>query len=135
MTAPLHFETLIPSLLDTTVSAFQNGSIDVANNILMNLIFSLKEQNNELKSLLFKLDTEPTISTSLDNEDFHNSMIIVEDMAEKLLYVSKQHKEKSDIFNELYKISEDMFANSITLSNEVSAVASELRHKELQFAS
>ena len=62
-------------------------------------------------------------------------MIIVEDMAEKLLYVSKQHKEKSDIFNELYKISEDIFANSITLSNEVSAVASELRHKELQFAS
>ena len=135
MTAPLYSETLIPSLLDTTVQAFKSGAKEIGNNILMNLIFSLKEQNNKLKEQLFKLETEPTISTSLDTEEFHDAMISVEDMLEKLLHVSKQHKDESEIFNELHKIADEMFANAITLSNEVSAVASEIRHKEIELAS
>lgn len=95
-----NFETLIPSLLDTTVKAFKNGAKEVANNILMNLIFSLNEKNEALKKQLFELDTEPTIATSMDTPEFHEAMINAEDMLEKLLYVSKEYKDKSEIFTQ-----------------------------------
>jgi len=135
MTMPMHFENLLPSILDTTVEAFKSGAKDIANNLLMNLIFSLKEQNNELKNMIFDLEQNPQLSFTLDTEEFQDIMISLEDMLEKLLSVSTKNKHNSEIFMELHKICDEMLSNIIVLGNEVSAVASELRYKEQQIAS
>ncbi len=132
---PIHFETLLPSILDTTVDAFKSGAKGIANNLLMTLIFSLKQQNNEFKDTIFELEQNPQLSLTLDTEDFQDIMINLEDMIEKLLSVSKKNKDNSDIFMELYKVCDELFSNIIVLGNEVSAVASELRHKEQKIAS
>jgi hypothetical protein len=121
MTMPIHFETLLPSILDTTVDAFKSGAKDIANNLLMTLIFSLKQQNNEFKDTIFELEQNPQLSLTLDTDDFQDIMVNLEDMIEKLLSVSK--------------VCDDFFSNIIVLGNEVSAVASELRHKEQKIAS
>ncbi len=135
MTAPLHFESLVPSIFDTTVSAFKSGANEIANNLLMNLIFTLQEENNKIKSLITDLELEPTISLTLDTDEFHDSLIFLENILEKQVNISKKNKNNSDIFFEFYKICDESYTNVLILGNEVSAVASELRHKEFKLAS
>jgi len=135
MTAPLHFESLVPSIFETTVNAFKSGAKDIANNLLMNLIFTLKQQNNDLKNILFDLEKEPSKAIDLDTDDFQDSLIDLEDMLERLVFISEKYSKNSDIFFEFYKISNEMYSNIIVLGNEVAAIASELKYEKNKIAS
>ena len=127
--------SLISSVYDTAISAFKNGAKDIANSLLMNLIFTLKNQDNDLKNILFDLEKNPTISITLDTDEYQDILINLEYNFEKLLCVSKKYKDKSDVFMEFYKISDSLYGHIILLGNEVSAVASEQRYEESKIAS
>jgi molecular chaperone GrpE (heat shock protein) len=126
----LHFENAFPNILEKTVSAFKNGAKDVANAILMELIFAIKKQNENIKDLKAQLESEPGISLDLDTEEFHENMLNVIDMLEKLVAISDKNKDKSEIFNQMHNISKEMYENATLMQIELSFVASEQRYKE-----
>ncbi len=101
----------------------------------MNLIFSIKQQNNELEKMIFELETNPRVSLQLDTDDYQDMLINLEDIIERLVNTSNKYKSNSDIFMQFHKTCDDMYSNIIVLGNEVSAVASELRYKEQKLAS
>lgn len=126
----LHFENAFPNILEKTVSAFINGAKDVASAILMELIFAIKKQNEDIKTLRAQLESEPSISLELDTEEFHDNMLHAIDMLEKLISISEKNKDKSEIFNQMYKISQEMYENSTLMQIDLSFIASEERNKE-----
>jgi len=136
MTAPLHFESILPSAFDASVKIFKSGSKEIAHNLLMNLIFTLKTQNQEVLKL--KSDVElkdSSLAFSLDTEEFHDSMIQVSDTLYELEKTTKEFENKSDIFKEFYKIVDELYTNSLQLAYCVSSIASEKRYLESKLAS
>jgi len=130
MTLLLHFENAFPDVFEKTVSAFKSGARELANSIVMELIFALKKQNEELKKLVVKMEKEPEFSLALDNEEFHDNIVNLQKMLERLSVISHANKEKSEIFNEMDKITTEMYENLFIFQTELSFIASELRHKE-----
>jgi len=129
MILQLHFDSLIPSLFETTLNAFKTGAKEVGKAILMNIMFSFKDTNNDVKKFLISLENDPEQALQLDNEEFHDNLLKYEDMLESLLIVASQYKNDSEIFQEFYKITDELYNNIVTLGIEISAIASEQRHK------
>ena len=135
MTIPMRLDSLIPSIFETLADGFKEVSKDIINSIVMQLIYVLQKQNRDLEEVLFTLENEPTIATTLDNDEFHDSMIEIEEKIEKMLSMAKKNQDKSDIFKEYYNICDKVYSNTITLANEVAAIASEIRYEESKIAS
>jgi hypothetical protein len=76
------------------------------------------------------MEKEPEFSLALDNEEFHDNIVNLQKMLERLSVISHANKEKSEIFNEMDKITTEMYENLFMFQTELSFIASELRHKE-----
>jgi hypothetical protein len=50
MTLLLHFENAFPDVFEKTVSAFKSGARELANSIVMELIFALKNKMKNSKN-------------------------------------------------------------------------------------
>ena len=135
MTIPMRLDSVLPSIFETIADGFKSVSREMSHSILMQLIFALQKQNTDLEKLLFTLENEPTLATTLDNDEFHDTMINLEENLEKMLSTAKKHQDKSDIFKEYYNICTVLYSNTITVANEVSAIASEIRYAESKLAS
>ena len=135
MTIPMRLDSALVPIFKTLANGFEEISKHITNSVLMEFIFALKKQNKDLENLLFTLENEPTLATTLDNDDFHDTMISLEDTLEEMLSVAKKHQNKTDIFKEFYNICDTLYSNTIILANEVSAVASEIRYEESKLAS
>jgi len=136
MTAPLHFESMLPSVFEASVSMFSTGSKEIAHKLLMNLIYTLQTQNKEILDLKYQVESQDSsLALSLDTEEFHDSIIQVSDTLAKLEKEAKETKDKSDIFREFYNIVNDLYTNSLQLPYCVSTIASELRYAESKLAS
>ena len=135
MTIPMRLDSVIPSIFETLANGFKEVSKDISNSIVMQLIYALQKQNKDLEELLFTLEREPTLATTLDNDEFHDSMIELEEKIEKMLDLAKKNQDKNDIFKEYYNICDKVYSNTITLANEVAAIASEIRYEETKIAS
>ena len=68
MTIPMRLDSVIPSIFETLADGFKEVSKDIVNSIVMQLIYALQKQNKDLEELLFTLESEPTLATTLDNE-------------------------------------------------------------------
>ena len=135
MTIPMRLDSVIPSIFETLANGFKEVSKDIINSVIMQLIYVLQKQNRDLEEVLFTLENEPTLATTLDNDEFHDSMIELEEKIEKMLSMAKKNQDKSDIFKEYYNICDKVYSNTITLANEVAAIASEIRYEETKIAS
>ena len=135
MTTHLHSEALLPSIFTTTVKAFKSGANAIADNLLMNLIFELQKNNKEMLETLKEIEKEPRKAVEIDTDMFHDSMLYAQDNSKKLLKLTKQNKDNSDIFNEVHKITETVYQTSMTLSINVTTTASEVRYQDRQLAS
>jgi regulator of replication initiation timing len=135
MTIPMRLDSALPPIFKTLANGYEEISKSITNSVLMEFIYALKKQNQDLEDLLFTLENEPTLATTLDNDDFHDTMISLEDTLEEMLSIAKKHQDKTDIFQEFYKICSTLYSNIITLANEVSAIASEIRYEESKIAS
>ena len=135
MTIPMRLDSVIPSIFETLANGFKEVSKDIINSVIMQLIYVLQKQNRDLEEVLFTLENEPTLATTLDNDEFHDSMIELEEKIEKMLSMAKKNQDKSDIFKEYYNICDKVYSNTITLANEVAAIASEIRYEESKIAS
>lgn len=127
MSAILHFEDIFPNILETSITAFKNGFRDIADALLLNLAFSLNQQNELIKKSILELEDNPEISLSLDTYDFHENMQHVQEVVEHLLHLSKKNSLDSDVFVQFQNLSDDILTNLIVFQNEVSAKSSEQR--------
>lgn len=120
---------LLPSLFQTTINAFKTGAREIGNAILMNVIVSLKEHERYYKKLLDEITDDPALALELDNDDFHATMMSMEDFLEKNLKEVKEHESDSDIFKEYANAYESLYNTILMTGIEVAAAAARARHE------
>ncbi|MCX6051736.1 MAG: hypothetical protein NTZ60_04410 [Campylobacterales bacterium] len=137
MTAPIYLyatlptkqlESFLTSIFKPIKDAFQSGAKEFANTMLIEMIFALKTQNNEISKLRDSIYRDKNLATLYDTEEFHDIMSDVENTLEKLVEETKEYKDKSDIFNEFYIIADELYTNVMQLSYQVSQCASEVEY-------
>lgn len=125
---------LLPSLFQTTINAFKTGAREIGNSILMNVIVSLKEHERYYQKILDDITEDPALALELDNDDFHSTMMSMEDFLEKNLNEVKAHASDSDIFKEYANAYESLYNTILVTGIEVAAAAARVRH-ESRYAS
>ena len=130
MITNLHVDTLLPSLFETTVKAFKSGAKEIGNSILMNVIFSMKQTDNDFKKLREDIEKDAEYALKLDNEEFHDTLLDLEDFLERQIIKAQEHKDDSEIFNEYYKVLKSIHKNVSLAGIELSEKAAHALHEK-----
>ncbi len=95
MIAHLNIESSpTPSMLKIAVNAFKDGVKDFSNQLLIELIFIIKTQNNSINDYLAQLEAEPYLLETLDYDEIDIFMNKSAYKIKKLLTIIEPFKTK-----------------------------------------
>jgi hypothetical protein len=90
-----------PGLIDLAIGYFKSGVKQIASEIVIQLIFVIDEQNNEIKNFYTELEMEPSSLETLDYDELHNFMDKNAIKIKRLLNILEPFKNKSESFMQL----------------------------------
>jgi len=136
MNLSLQFEKDMMPIVDIVAQGFMDTTKGLINSILISFIHSIKKQQEELKKLHEDIKTDNDILLNSDLDEFYDFMEIGKKNAKNLLQLAENYKEKSDIFMEFYKTTNDLYETLIKIPYEISTIESSLIHDgKLDYAS
>lgn len=138
MTAPMvakqsqyiQVETLIADIFKPIKLAYENGADKIANMLLIEMINALKTQNNEITVIREKMYIDKDLAIPLNTDEFYDTMEVLEDVLKNLLNDTKEFKDKSEVFTELYNIVDELYTNSLQFTYQVAQMIRELKEEE-----
>jgi len=128
MTANLHFEEAYISLFRTILSSVSDLKKDFIDSLLINLITTIKNKENDLKLLHFNLEENPSLFLSMDTDDFFDTLIIMEDNFLPLMKLASKNKDKSDVFFQFYSAIDSLYTTIVYVSIEIGFLESEFNN-------
>ena len=128
----LEQENFINTIFKYVMIMFKNGSNAIANKLIIELIHTLKLQNNQITQIREEIYNNTGLALNYDNDNFYDSMEEVEQSLDKLLKETMQIKEKSEMLSALYDIVDELYTNIVQLNYQVSSTVAEIEHKQSQ---
>jgi len=128
----LEQENFINTIFKYVMIMFKNGSNVIANKLIIELIHTLKLQNNQITQIREEIYSNTNLALNYDNDNFYDSMEEVEQSLDKLLKETMQIKEKSEMLSALYDIVDELYTNIVQLNYQVSSIVAEIEHKQSQ---
>ncbi|MGD9718159.1 MAG: hypothetical protein AB7U24_02875 [Sulfurimonadaceae bacterium] len=129
MTYNLQFEDVFTSVFETVVKSFKDKSRDIVNSILMSLIVSMKNKNDALRTSLEEMFEDETIIKNMNLDEYYDHMLSLQDNLERLVGIAKQHRDKSEMFNEFYKSVKDLYETVVYVTIEVGFMEAKSNHE------
>jgi hypothetical protein len=109
--------------------AYDTGAKRIVNMLVIQMITVLNNQNDAILKEHDNLEAQPDKALEMDTQEFHDSMIELEDMMKILLKKAEEYKGKSELFDELYFIIDELYTNILSFSYDVARISSELENE------
>ena len=126
----IQLENFLTSIFKLIKEAYNSGSNKIINTLLVEMIHTLKTQNNAISELRDAMYKDKTIAVAFNTDEFYDILSDAEDSLEKLVIETKEYKDKSEIFAQLHNIVDELYTNTLQYGYQVGQMVSELKQEE-----